>query len=135
MTLATLSRSPAPPIRRSPARARLDDAMTELRRAVLALDTEDRERAAERERAWQETKVKAERRVQLAAARQATASMRIEIDRKLFWSLTGEMLEMLRQCAGDAKRRGERADANTIERVIDEACEQLERIEKKDAAR
>jgi hypothetical protein len=134
MTLATLSRSTVEPLRRSPARARLDDAMAELRRAVAAMDTEDRERAAKRDRARQENAAKTERLVRLVQARLATKNLRIEIDRKLFWSLTGELIETLRQCAADAKRRGETGDVRVIERVIDDACTQLEKIQAKEAA-
>src|ERR1700722_13614918 len=109
MSLVALTRSPSPP--RSSARARLVDAATELRRAIADLEREDRERAAERERAWRETEAKAQRRVQLAAARQATRNLRIEVDRKCFWNFNNETLDLLRAVAADAQKRGEMSDA------------------------
>jgi hypothetical protein len=99
----------------------------ELRRAVAAVDAEGRARAAQRERARQENAAQTERRVLMAQARLATKELRIEIDRRWFWSTMGEMLDMLRACAADAKKRSATADARTIERVIDAAGEQLEK--------
>jgi hypothetical protein len=135
MSLVALSRSPSPPPPRSSARARLADAATELRRAVADLECEDREQAAERERSWQETKAKVERRARLAAARQATRGLRIEVDRKWFWNFNNETIELLHTIAADAKKRGETNNAQMVERHIDGMVEQLERIQKKEAAR
>jgi hypothetical protein len=136
MTLATIPLSRSPPVApHSSARARIADAAAELRRGIADLEREDRERAAQRERAWQETKAKAERRVQLAAARQATASMRIEVDRKWFWSFNNETLDLLRAIAADAQKRGEMSDARMIEAHINSMCDQLEAIQKKEAGK
>ena len=131
-TVATLPRSASPRLRlpRSPARGRLDDAVTELRRAVAAVDAEDRVRAAQREHARQENAAQTERRVLMAQARLAT-----EIDRRWFWSTMGEMLDMLRACAADAKKRSEHGDARMIERVVDEVRTALEKIQAKEASK
>jgi hypothetical protein len=133
MSLVALSRSPSPP--QSSARARLVDAATELRRAIVALEREDRERADQSERAWQQNRAKIERRARLAAAREATRGMRIEVDRKWFWNSHNETLDLLRAVAADAKKRGETSDAQMIERHIDAMCDQLERIEKREVAK
>jgi len=137
MTLATLSRSPPPPLRLpiSAGRAKVAAAAKLLQEGIDALYQEERTKADDRERAWRETKAKAQRRVQLAQARLATKETRIEVDKRWFWTFTNEMLDTLRAVAADAKKRGQQGDARTIERVIDDACEQLERIQKKEAAR
>jgi hypothetical protein len=133
MTLATL-RSPLI-IQPSPARSRVAAAAAELQRAIDQLFEEAKEQARERARRAEESDAKARAHIARAQARQATRGLRIEIDRKMFWSLTGDLVETLRQCAVDARQRGATGDACVIERVIDGACEQLERIQKKEASR
>ena len=70
-----------------------------------------------------------------AKARAATANLRIEVDRRWFWNFTGELVDLLRQVAADARRRGETVDANAIEARIDDAVEQLERVQKREATK
>jgi hypothetical protein len=138
MSLTTLSRTAAPePLRLpvSPGRRKLAEAARLLQQGLTELYQEERTKADARESAWRETEAKAQRRVQLAAARQATANLRIEVDRKWFWSFNNETLDLLRAVAADAKKRGETSDGQMVERHIDGMVEQLERIQKKEAAR
>jgi hypothetical protein len=130
MTLTTLSRSTVEPLRRSPARARFDDAMAELRRAVAAIDAEDRERAAARERAWQETEAKVERRVRLAAAREATKALRLEVPTRWFWSFANDALDDMRTLASEARRQGEQGRAQALDARLDAALKELNKIQK-----
>jgi hypothetical protein len=131
MTLATLPRSLVIP--RSPARSRVAAAAAELQRAIDQLFEEAKEQARERARRDAENEAKAQAHVANAKARAATANLRIEVDRKWFWSFCNEMLDTLRAVSADAKRRGEQGDARMIERVIDDACTQLEKIQAKEA--
>jgi hypothetical protein len=136
MTLATLPRRSAvltPPLPQSAGRRKVAAAARLLQEALDQLYREDREKADARERAWRETEAKAKRVVALAQARQATRGLRIEVDRKWFWSFNNETLDLLRAVADDAQKRGETSDARMIERHIDGMCTALEKLQAKEA--
>jgi hypothetical protein len=124
-----------PPLPQSAARRKVAEAARLLQEGLNALYQEEREKADARARANAETDAKAKRLVALAQARQATRGLRLEVDKKWFWSFNNEMLDLLRQVAADAKSRGEHADARAIEAHIDAACEQLEKIQKRETAK
>jgi hypothetical protein len=84
---------------------------------------------------FEESERKAKRVVALAQARVSTRNLRIEVDRKWFWSFTGETLDLLRACAADAKKRGATSDAHMIERHVSDMCDQLEAIQAKETKR
>jgi hypothetical protein len=51
-----------------------------------------------------------------------------------FWDFANEMVDTLRAVAADAKKRGASGDARAIEARVDAFCEQLEKVQQKDAA-
>ena len=133
MTLATLPRSTSLPP--SPARAKVAAAAAQLQRAIDQLYAEDRERDAQRERARAESDRKAKRFVLMAEARRATRELRVEVPAKFFWDFAAEALDALHELAREAKQHGQQMRAQAIESRIDAACVQLDRIQKREAAR
>ena len=131
MTLATLPRAPSLPP--SPARAKVTAAAAALQRAIDDLYAEDRERAAQRERARAENDAKAARFLRLAKARQATRELRIEVDRRWFWDFAGEAVHLLGEFASEANKRGERTRADAINSRVDAFCAALNKIQEREA--
>jgi hypothetical protein len=124
-----------PLLQPSAGRSRVETAAELIQQGLRQLWAEQRER----EKRQREFKVEYDERTKAAIAKAQLRVLKqqhmLSVDRRWFWNFTNEMLELLRQVAADARRRGEAADANIIERVINDACEQLERIQRKDAAR
>jgi hypothetical protein len=134
MALATLQRSPLV-LPRSPARDRVAAAAAALQHAVDALYEEAKEQARERARRDEEMDRRAQARVAKAEARAATRGYRLEVDAKWFWTFNNETLDILRAVAADAKQRGATSDARAIERHVDSMCDELEKVQAKEAAR
>ena len=131
MTLATLPRSTS--LRPSPGRAKVAAAASALQQAINDLYAEDRERAAQRERNRLRNAAETERLVRLGQARLATRKLRVEVPAKFFWDFSAEALDALRELASEAKQHGQQMRAQAIESRIDAACEQLDRIQKREA--
>ena len=122
-----------PPLPQSTGRRKVADAARLLQEGLNALYEEERAKADARARANAESDARAKRHTALAQTRAATRGLRIEIDRKFFWSFCNEALDLLRAVAANARKRGAQADARAIERHIDDMCDQLERVQKREA--
>jgi hypothetical protein len=131
MSLVALTRSPSPP--RTPARARLVDAATELRRAIGDLEREDRERAAQRARANEETDRKVKARIAKAKARAATREYRIEVPAKFFWDFSATALDAMHELAKEARNQGQIGIANSWANRADEIATALEKLQQREA--
>jgi hypothetical protein len=131
MTLATVPRAAVLP--RSPARDRVAQAAKLLQDAVDGLYREAREEAAKRERTYRENAAERERRVALAAAREATRALRLEVGTKWFWDFTADAIDCMHQLAQEARRQGQQAHADALEVRIDAAVKELDRIQQRQA--
>jgi hypothetical protein len=120
---------------RSPGRAKVAAAVTALQTALNQMYDEENTKEAARERARREGEAKAQRRVHLAQARQATANLRVEVGARWFWDFSGAAIDCMRDLAREARRQGQQGQANALEARIDDACDQLAKIQQKEAAR
>jgi hypothetical protein len=59
----------------------------------------------------------------------------LSVDRKFFWSFANDALDTMREASSEAKRKGEQMRAQGIDARIDAACVELERVQKREAAR
>lgn len=131
MTLATLPRSLSLPP--SPARARVAAAAAALQHAIDALYEEDKERAAQRERASAESAARAKRLALMAEARNATRHLRVEVDRRWFWNFANEVMDDLHQQANEARGAGQRMRVTQLANRIEALGNELDKIQKRQA--
>jgi hypothetical protein len=131
MTLANVFPLTPPKLPVSPGRRRVNEAVGRLQDALGQLFAEEAAREAERERARLEGEAKAQRRLHLAQARQATRAMRIEVDARWFWDFANGALDSMRDLAAEAKRQGQNGPANALEARIDAAVKTLDEIQKR----
>jgi hypothetical protein len=118
-------------IPKSPGRARVDAAVYALQQALNQMFNEESEKEAERQRARQEGAAKTERRVRLAQARLAARAQWVEVPAKFFWSFANESLDSMRDLAREARKQGQRREADALNARIDAACTELERIQQR----
>jgi hypothetical protein len=130
MTLAT-----TPLLQPSAGPSRVETAAELMQQALRQLWAEDRERAADRERARKATDARAKKFLLLAQAKRATREMRVVVPAKFFWDFCAEGLDAMRELANEAKQHGQQMRAQAIENRIDAACAQLDRIQQREASR
>jgi hypothetical protein len=63
----------------------------------------------------------------------ATRAQRVEVDAKFFWDFTATALVSMRDLAAEARKQGQRGQADALDARIDEAARELERIQKRAA--
>jgi hypothetical protein len=134
MTLATLHRSVSVPP--SPGQSRVQEAARLLQAALLELRREERERA-ERQKNFK-VRPYSEREQALinkAEARRIKQAHLLSVSRAWFWDFCGQMLDIAREAAAEARKRGEQSRAASIDARIDAACERVDRLQQREAAR
>jgi hypothetical protein len=69
-----------------------------------------------------------------AQARQATRGLWVEVPAKFFWDFAAGSVEAMRELASEARKQNDTGRVHAIERAIDEACEQLDKLQRRAAS-
>jgi hypothetical protein len=125
-----------PLLQPSAGRSRVDTAVELMNQAQRLLWAEQREREKRR----REFKVapyseREQALINKAEARRIKQQHMISVDRAWFWNFSAEALDALRELAAEAKKHGQQMRADSIESRVDAACQQLDRLQQREAAR
>jgi hypothetical protein len=125
-----------PLLQPSAGRSRVQAAAELIQQGLRQLWAEERERA-ERQRSFRVAPFSEREQalINKAEARRIKQQHMISVDRAWFWNFSAEALDALRELAAEAKKHGQQMRADSIESRVDAACQQLDRLQQREAAR
>jgi hypothetical protein len=128
--------SVTPLLQPSAGRSRVQAAVELINQGLRQLHAEQRERE-ERARSFKVAPYSEREQalINKAEARRIKQQHMISVDRKWFWDFCAAALDIAREAAAEARKRGEQGRADSIEGRIDAACERLDKLQQREADR